>query len=116
MLNISIQMQDGSRVPYAPVKYPDLSEHLDGFLERLLGKETYDHQVNGYRTKLRSANQQPVIPKRKMPRFLRVITTPDDGRKRRLKAASKGDLAMLRWDIMKEYGISEGLFETQTVN
>ncbi|KAF8497010.1 hypothetical protein BU17DRAFT_72416 [Hysterangium stoloniferum] len=39
---------------------------------------------------------------RRIPRFLRIIATPDDEQQKRLKGEWKGDVAVLRWDVVVE--------------
>ena len=63
--------------------------------------------INSYVWKLRSrsqalvANERLLQNARKTPRFLRIISSPDDKQEKRLEG--NDDLAFLRWDKVKEY-------------
>ncbi|KAF8521967.1 hypothetical protein BU17DRAFT_64689 [Hysterangium stoloniferum] len=89
---------------YAPKSYPNLTNDLTTTLEMILGPEIHVPIVETYHKKLRNsiqAQQQSASDssRRQTPRFLRIIATPDDEQRERLKAEWKGDLAVLRWDV-----------------
>jgi hypothetical protein len=78
-----------------------------GTLEMVLGPEVYAPIADTYRSKLCSstqAHQQSASHSpRQTPRFLRIIVTPDDEQRKRLEGEWKGDVAVLRWEVMKNY-------------
>ncbi|KAF8510406.1 hypothetical protein BU17DRAFT_98110 [Hysterangium stoloniferum] len=92
---------------YAPKSYPNLINDLMTTLEIILGPEIYMPIVETYCKKLHNsiqAQQQSASDssRRQTPRFLRIIATPDDEQRERLKAEWKGDLAVLRWDVVRD--------------
>jgi len=71
----------------------------------VLGSEVCEPIIETYRSKLRSHTHSASaasVPTRKTPRFLGIIATPDDERPS-LQKAWKGDKALLKWDVVKEY-------------
>jgi hypothetical protein len=89
------------------VSYPNLIKDLTGTLEMVLGPEVYVPIADAYCSKLRSrttAQQQSAsYSTRQTPRFLRIIATPNDNQRKRLEGERKGDMAVLRWDVVKKY-------------
>jgi hypothetical protein len=63
--------------------------------------------VDHYRQKLGSSEpvdqQFASQPLRKTPKYLRIIATADDPPERCFKAESKGDVGVLRWELVKPY-------------
>ena len=61
--------------------------------------------VHSYLTRLQSktkaTNRESPSTSQKMPRFLRIVSSPDDDQKQRLDG--KDNLVLLRWDKVKEY-------------
>jgi hypothetical protein len=88
------------------VLYPNLINDLTGILEMILGKDVFRPVADTYCSKLRSstrAHQQSAShPTRQTPRYLRVIVTPDDQQKH-LEGKLKDDVAVLRWDVVRDY-------------
>jgi hypothetical protein len=99
------------------VAYPNLADDVLDLLKMLVGPEVYPPVADGYRSKLRSATQAKKDadsqPQRKTPRYLRVIASPDDTQRRRLETGYPGDVAMLRWDVMKEYSGAADIITTK---
>ncbi|KAF8512673.1 hypothetical protein BU17DRAFT_96067 [Hysterangium stoloniferum] len=97
----------GTRDRYARVSCPNLVDDLTGSLEMVLGSAVYTPIAQSYRKKLRSsirAQQKSASHStRQTPRFLRIIATPDDEQQKRLKGEWKGDVAVLRWDVVERY-------------
>jgi hypothetical protein len=72
-------------------------------LNALLGPATYQPTIDGIRRRLRSANKQPASSKtRETPWYLRIIASPDDEQEKRLKAEFKGDVGIVKWNVVKE--------------
>jgi len=102
------------------VSYPNLVNDLTETLEMILGPEVFTPIVaDTYCSKLHSCSthhQQSTSAlhsTRQTPRFLRVIATPDDEQQKRLEGEWKGDVAFLRWDVMKDYlGSTADLMKT----
>jgi inhibitor of KinA sporulation pathway (predicted exonuclease) len=100
------------------VAYPNLVDDLTATLEVILGPEVYTPVVaDTYCSKLRSHTQaqQQSAPHlmRQTPRFLRIIAAPDDEQRKRLEGEGKGDLAVLRWDVVENYiGSTANLLKT----
>jgi hypothetical protein len=95
--------RDGKRVQYAPIAYPDLKRDMEGLLENMLGSDEYQPVANRYCSKLRSANHEPPpIPKREVPRYLRIVASPDDKQEHRLLAEPLGNVVTLKWDVVTE--------------
>jgi hypothetical protein len=72
----------------------------------ILGPEVFVPIADTYCSELRSrtAQQQSASHStRQTPRFLRIIATPDDEQRKRLAGEWKGDMAVLRWDVVKKY-------------
>ena len=71
----------------------------------VLGEDGDAPVVQSYLTRLQSkteaTNWQSPSTSRKTPRFLRIISSPDDDQKERLDG--KDDLILLRWDKVTEY-------------
>lgn len=93
--------------------YPTIGTDIEKAFEEILGDKIYAPVLNAYHEKLRGhqkASQQSNPPsRRKTPRFLRVIATPDTELAGRLEAEWKGDMAVLRWSQVKGYlGIVAG--------
>jgi hypothetical protein len=97
-------MKNG-RVQYAPSAYPGLSNDIVDVLELMLGSAEYKPMVDEYREKLRSSitlNQQFVSQlARKTPKYLHIIATKDAHQ--RWKSECKGDVGVLRWDLVEGY-------------
>jgi hypothetical protein len=74
---------------------------MEKFWEATLGTKQFKPSVNVYCEKLRSAQTEHAT--RKTPRFLRTIVTPDDNQNSRLQGDSKDTMAVLKWEIVKEY-------------
>ena len=89
------------------MSYPNLIIDLSNTLEMILGQDVYIPVADTYRSKLRSstqADQQSASHSaRQTPRFLRIIVTPDDEQRKRLEGEWKGDVAVLRWDVIENY-------------
>ena len=89
------------------MSYPNLVNDLTETLKMLLGPEIFTPILaDTYRSKFHSCrthHQQSASVTRQTPRFLRVIATPDDEQQKRLEGEWKGDVAFLRWDVMKDY-------------
>ena len=88
------------------MSYPTLENDLEATLKIILGEEgDAPKLINSYLNKLRSrtktANRESPSNSRKTPRFLRIISSPDDEQKRRL--VGKDDLVVLRWNKVQEY-------------
>ena len=86
--------------------YPNLLNDLEVTLKMVLGEDgDAPEVVHSYLTRLQSktqaTNRQSPSTSRKMPRFLRIISSPDDDQKQRLDG--KDDLVLLRWGKVKEY-------------
>lgn len=86
--------------------YPNLLNDLEVTLKMVLGEDgDAPEVVQSYLTRLQSntkaTNRQSPSTSRRMPRFLRIISSPDDDQKQRLDG--KDDLVLLRWDKVKEY-------------
>jgi len=98
---------DGDQGQYAPVSYPNLVNDLNGTLEMVLGREVYTPIIaEAYCSKLHSSTQacqqSASHSARQTPIFLSVIATPDDEGQRNL-SGGKDDVAVFRWDKVKEY-------------
>ncbi|KAM6498411.1 hypothetical protein JOM56_006359 [Amanita muscaria] len=97
------------RAQYAPLAYPDLSNDIMDALDWALGPSEFKAAIDldGYRQKLRSSTVQnqrlAPLPPRKTPKLLRIIATCDDDQKHRLKAEWKGDVGVLRWNLVEQY-------------
>jgi len=104
------------------VSYPNLVNDLTETLEMILGPEVFTPILaDTYRSKFHSCSthhQQSTSAlhsTRQTPRILRVIATPDDEQQKRLEGEWKGggDVAFLRWDVMKDYlGSTADLMKT----
>jgi hypothetical protein len=86
--------------------YPNLLNGLEMTFKMALGEdEDAPEVVQSYLTRLQSkteaTNWQSPSTFRKTPRFLHIISSPDDDQKQRLDG--KDDLVLLRWDKVKEY-------------
>ena len=83
--------------------YPNLVDDLTETLEMVLGPEVFTPKlVDTYRSKLGVHQQSDST--RQTPRFLRVVATPDDEQQKRLEGEWKGgNVAFMRWDVMKDY-------------
>ncbi|KAF8516724.1 hypothetical protein BU17DRAFT_92559 [Hysterangium stoloniferum] len=97
----------GTRDRYTRVSYPNLVDDLTGSLEMLLRPAVYAPIANSYHRNLCSsiqAQQQSASHStRQTPRFLRIIAIPDDEEQKCLKGEWKGDVAVLRWDVVERY-------------
>lgn len=99
-------VKKGEQVQYAPMLYPNLLNDLEVTLKMVLREDgDAPEVVHSYLTRLQSktkaTNRQSPSTSRKTPRFLRIISSPDDDQKQRLDG--KDDLVLLRWDKVKEY-------------
>ncbi len=86
--------------------YPNLLDDLETTLKMALGEdgdapEVVQSYLNRLQSKTEANNWQPPSTSRKTPRFLRIISSPDDDQRQRLDG--KDDLVLLRWDKVKEY-------------
>ncbi len=63
--------------------------------------EVVHSYLTRHQSKTKATNRQSPSTFRKTPRFLRIISSPDDDQKQRLDG--EGDLMLLRWDKVKEY-------------
>jgi len=92
-------------VQYAPSAYPDLANDIVDVLELMLGPAEYNPVVDDYRKKLRSSNalnqQFASQPSRKTPKYLRIIATREAHE--RWKSECKGDVGVLRWELVEQY-------------
>jgi hypothetical protein len=74
-------------------------------LELMLGSAKYIPLVDEYRKKLCSStafNQQFASqPPRKTPKYLRIIATKDA--QQRWETECKGDVGVLRWELVEQY-------------
>jgi len=67
----------------------------------MLGPKIFE-PIEGFCSKLRSAKQDPnPQPNRTTPRYLRVVASPDDEQEVCSRADPLGDVAMLKWDVVK---------------
>jgi hypothetical protein len=89
---------------------------MENFWKEMLGTEAYKPFFNVYRQKLRSATAQTKEATRSTPRFLRTILTPDDKQDSRLQGESGDTMAVLKWDVVKEYAgsMADVLTQRQT--
>ena len=101
------------------MSYPSLVKDLTETLEMLLGPEVFTPILaDTYFSKLHSSTRHQqsasaLHTTRQTPRFLRIIATPDDEQQKRLEGEWKGDVAFLRWDVMKDYlGSTANLMKT----
>lgn len=69
----------------------------------ILGPEECEPIVETYRSKLCSHSRSALDPTRKTPRFLRVVTTPDEMRPHKGREGWKRDSALLKWDVVRSY-------------
>jgi hypothetical protein len=88
------------------VSYPTLINDLKGTLKIIFGEDgdapkVVDSYLNKFRSRTQAANRQSPSNSRKTPRFLRIISSPDDKQEKRLD--EKDDLAVLRWDKVQKY-------------
>jgi len=94
-------------VQYAPSKYPDLLEDVKSAFDAKLGLEEYQPSVSDQHPQTRSvtkkAEESASQPQRLTPKFLRIIATPNDHQRERLKAECKGDVGVLRSECVKLY-------------
>lgn len=105
--------KDERRVQYAPKSYPGLIDDIDAFLKAALGLEVYQEAANEYRKKLRSSTAA-VPTQRHVPRFLRVVLSPDKELQHLGKVSSSNSVAF-RWDAVEEYaGSMANGFHTQS--
>ena len=94
--------------------YPNLLDDLEVTLKMVLGEDgDASEVVHSYLTRLQSktkaTNQQSLSTSRKMPRFLSIISSPDDDQIQCLDG--KDDLVLLRGDKVKEYIGSKQLIQ-----
>jgi hypothetical protein len=72
----------------------------------VLGSAECKPVVEGIRNKLRSSTKLDQKfapqPQRSTPRFLRIIATRDKTRGISFKAGSKGDVGVLRWELVTD--------------
>ena len=92
---------------YAPSKYPDLLKDVKSALDVKLGPEEYRPSVSDQYPKTRSVikrvEESASQPQRLTPKYLRIIATPNDHQRDRLKAERKGDAGVLRWECVDLY-------------
>ena len=92
---------------YAPSKYPGLLESVKSALDVKLGPEEYQPPVSDQHSKTRNiikgVEESESQPKRLTPKYLRIIATPNDYQRERLKAEWKGDVGVLRSDCVELY-------------
>jgi hypothetical protein len=88
---------------YAPLQHPGLSEDIVKALDSLLGSAVSKPFVDQLRSPTSSDQTFASQPQRQTPRYLRVIASPEDERRQRLKAECKGDVGVLRWECMQQY-------------
>ena len=97
---------DGNRVNYAPSKNPDLLDQVMTALLPLLGPAEYKPVVEAIHEKLRSSTKldQKIASQsqRSTPRLLRIIATRDKTRGVSFKADSKGDVGVLRSELVTD--------------
>lgn len=75
------------------------------YFEEILGDKVYTPVIDVYRQKLRgatTAQQEPSLPERKTPSFLRIVSSPDDDQAKLLVAELR-PTAILKWAVVKDY-------------
>ena len=76
-------------------------------LDVKLGPDEYEHSVSDRHPITRSVTKRvegsASQPQRLTPKYLRIIATPNDHQKDRLKAEWKGDVGVLRSECVEQY-------------
>ncbi|KIM43671.1 hypothetical protein M413DRAFT_443578 [Hebeloma cylindrosporum] len=93
----------GGRIQYVPLKYTDVLQDINDVLDSSLGSGEYTPVIKHDYSLLSYKDSDQKLASRQTPRYLRIIATPNDEQNRRLKAELKGDVGVLRSDLVEEF-------------
>ena len=97
----------GCNTPCQSTLVPDLLEDVMSALDVKLGPDEYEPLVSDRHPITRSVTKRveesASQPQRLTPKYLRIIATPNDHQKDRLKAEWEGDVGVLRSECVKKY-------------